>query len=115
MRSDYDQRLQELSKEIQILKGDILDREQLLEKERDRRHDLERTINVKQTDIDQVVKELTLKQMEIETENERLNDRVKACLVQIENERKNHIEVLAVVEDRWEQKVKALEMQIEET
>jgi len=42
---------------------------------------LERTINVKQTDIDQVVKELTLKQMEIETENERLNDRVKACLV----------------------------------
>lgn len=115
MRSDYDQRLQELSKEIQILKADILDREQLLEKERDRRHDLERTINVKQTDIDQVVKELTLKQMEIEIENERLNDRVKAGLVQIENERKNHIEVLAVVEDRWEQKVKALEMQIEET
>lgn len=42
---------------------------------------MERTINVKQSDIDQVVKELTLKQMEIETENERLNDRVKAGLV----------------------------------
>lgn len=87
----------------------ILEKQQLVEKEREQRHHSERQLISKLNEMEAKAQDHFVKVRHLEVENERFGEKITGAMTQIENERLRHLEVLQVVEDRWDQKVKDLD------